>query len=107
MNIQAQLDQEAFDLLPNTMRYINLDPIPTWAANMRGMLIQQICNARPCLDERTPEQLKEFDNDMLNFFYRINGDERFDIDRYERELRAEKNCSIALNNNRLKSEELD
>ena len=86
MSIQAQLNQEAFNMLPLTIKYINSISDKRWAGNCRGMLLQNILNTRPSLVEKTSEQLDSFDKDMRNYFYKISDDERFDVALFERDI---------------------
>lgn len=76
MSIQGIMSRHARNMLKLTSNYINEMRNPIDAANARGTLDIYILNTRPCLDDKTADELEEFDAVCLHRLYQCFGDNR-------------------------------
>jgi len=70
MSIQAQLNNQALSMLPKISSAISNSE--SFESNqMYCSAIKACLNTQPCLDDKTPEQLAEFDADMVDYFKKM------------------------------------
>lgn len=71
MNVQAQLDKEAIDMLPQTKSYIRSEAVSAQRASHHNyVVIQAILNRRfndKAMIYMSAQELQKMDDDMLNY----------------------------------------
>jgi len=69
MSIQAQLDNQAIDMLPKIKKAIN--SVNDFDSNqMRCYTIKCCLNTIPCLNDKTSDEIAEFQDGLLSHFIR-------------------------------------
>lgn len=67
MSIQSQLNNDALAMLPQTFSAIK-QAKQFESDQMQSLALRLICNSSPCLDDMSENQLKDFDQDLMERF---------------------------------------